>query len=110
MTGIGEMRRRLVLEAPVETPDGAGGVVRTYSAVATMWAAVAPIGASGLASRGDVIADVLGASVTHRIVIRAGREVTIHHRFREATRTFRVLSVRDPDRRFLEILAEERED
>jgi len=110
VTAIGEMRRRLTLEAPVETPDGAGGVVRTHAAVATVWAAVTPLTPAGLAARSDVVADALGASVTHRIVIRAGREVTLRHRLREGERIFRVLSVRDPDRRFLEILAEEREE
>ncbi len=35
MTGPGELRHRLVLEAPVETPDGAGGVTRSYATLAT---------------------------------------------------------------------------
>ena len=63
---IGALNRRLVLEAPVETGDGAGGVVRTYEAVATLWAQVMPVSA-----RDDIAADSLGAVLRHRIVIRA---------------------------------------
>ena len=65
MTAPGELRHRLVLEAPVETPDGAGGVTRSYAALATLWAKMTPV-----AARGDVVADDLAAAVTHRIVIR----------------------------------------
>ena len=45
MTAIGELNRRLVLEAPVETDDGAGGVTRSYATGATVWASIAPFGA-----------------------------------------------------------------
>lgn len=105
MTTIGELNRRLTLEAPVETNDGAGGVVRGYQAVATLWAQVAP-----LRARGDVAADSLGAVVTHRIVIRTPRVVSTLHRLRDGERTFRIVSYRETaDRRFLEIEVEERE-
>jgi SPP1 family predicted phage head-tail adaptor len=98
--------RRLVLEAPVETPDGAGGVTRTYQAVTTVWAQVMPVRAVA-----DVSADSLAADVTHRIVVRAPRTVTTSHRFRDGARIFRVVAYREStDRRFVEIEAEERED
>ena len=45
MTQPGELDRRLTLEAPVETDDGAGGVTRSYQTVTTLWAAVAPVSA-----------------------------------------------------------------
>ena len=41
MIDPGRLNRRLVLEAPVETPDDAGGVTRAYSDVATIWAEIA---------------------------------------------------------------------
>jgi head-tail adaptor len=63
---IGALKRRLVLETPVETSDGAGGVVRTYEARDTLWAQVTPGSA-----RSDVAADSLGAALRFRIVIRA---------------------------------------
>ena len=60
---IGALNRRLELEAPVETGDAAGGVVRTYEAVATLWAQVMPVSA-----RSDIAGDHLGAVLRHRIV------------------------------------------
>jgi SPP1 family predicted phage head-tail adaptor len=98
--------RRLVLEAPVEADDGAGGIVRSFETVATLWANVTPV-----RMRADIAADSLAALVTHRIVVRAPRTITTLNRFRDGTRIFRVVAVRETaDRRFLEIDAEERED
>jgi SPP1 family predicted phage head-tail adaptor len=107
MTDPGELKHRLVLEQPVETPDGAGGVTRSYATVTTLWAAVVPV-----AARGEVIADGLGATVTHRIVVRSGPELTTRHRLREGARVFRIVALRDQDasRRFVEIEAQERVD
>jgi len=65
MTAPGELNRRLVLQAPVETADGAGGVTRSYTPAMTLWASVEPVSA-----RNAVVADAPGATVTHRIVIR----------------------------------------
>jgi SPP1 family predicted phage head-tail adaptor len=99
----GALNRRLTLEAPDETADGAGGVVRDYESVATLWASVEPI-----AARGDVDAAQLGATVTHRIVIRYSSDVTTQHRFRDGARVFRIVTIRERDKRWLDIQAEER--
>jgi SPP1 family predicted phage head-tail adaptor len=105
MTGIGELNRRLTLQEPVETADGAGGVTRTYADVATVWARIDPVSA-----RYDIVAAGAGATVTHRITIRSGPDVTTRHRFTEGARVYRVVAVRDADatRRFRVIHAEER--
>jgi SPP1 family predicted phage head-tail adaptor len=107
MTGPGELRTRLVLEQPVETPDGAGGVARGYASVATLWAALVPVSAQG-----DVVADSLGDDVTHRLVIRFRSDVTTRHRLRAGARIFRIVALRDQDGRgrFLAIDAQERVD
>jgi SPP1 family predicted phage head-tail adaptor len=107
MIDPGELKHRMVLEAPVETPDGAGGVTRAYADSATLWAKVAPV-----AARGNVEADDPGATITHRIVIRSGPEVSTRHRLREGARVFRIVALRDRDGdgRFLEIHAQERVD
>jgi head-tail adaptor len=100
----GDLDRRLVLEAPVEADDGAGGVTRGYGTVTTLWAKVRAVRA-----RADVAADSLAALVTHSIVVRAPRALTTLHRFRDGARIFRVVAFREtPDRRFLAIDAEER--
>ena len=106
MTSAGELKYRLVLEAPLEIADGAGGVTRSYSPVATLWASLTPT-----SDRADSAAAGLGAIVTHRIVIRIGPEVTTRHRFRTGPRIFRIVAVREQDdRNFLAIHAEERAD
>ncbi len=99
----GALNRRLVLEAPAETADGAGGVIRSYEAVATLWASVEPV-----AARGDVVAAQLGATVTHRIAIRYSADITTRHRFRDGARVFRIVAMRERGKRFLDIQAEER--
>jgi SPP1 family predicted phage head-tail adaptor len=105
MTDPGRLNRRLVLEEPVETPDGAGGVTRSFATVATVWAELVP-----LSARGDVVAAETGATVTHRIRVRGGWPITTRHRLRAGTRIFRIVTLRDADAtgRFLEIHAEER--
>jgi len=107
MSAPGRLRHRLVLEAPVETDDGAGGVLRAYENLATVWAAIEPL---GLAEQ--VAAEALGARLTHRIVVRVGFDLTLRHRFKLGERTFRIAAIRDPDEsgRFREISAEERTD
>ena len=106
MTAPGDLNRRLVLEAPSETDDGAGGVVRLYDVVTTLWAQVLPVSA-----RSDVSADSLGAALRYKIIIRVGPGITTRHRFRDAERIYRILTAqKSTNRRFLEIEAEVRED
>jgi SPP1 family predicted phage head-tail adaptor len=105
MIDPGRFNRRLVLEAPIETPDGAGGVTRAFMTLATLWAEMTP-----LAGRADTQAASLGAIATHRILVRAGVDITTQHRLTLDAREFRIVSIRDHDRsgRYIEIHAEER--
>ena len=105
MTDPGKLNRRLTLEAPVENDDGAGGVTRSYTAIATLWASVEPV-----AARGEAVASALGATISHRIRIRYSADITLRHRFRDGARSFRIVAMRDRDQRFLDIDAEERAD
>lgn len=106
MSDPARFNRRLSFEAPVETADGAGGVTRTWQQVVSLWAEVTP-----LTARADISAISLGATVTHRIVIRAGRTVTNRHRFVDGTRIYRVIAARESaDRRLTEITAEQQID
>ena len=104
MSNPGLLRHRLALEAPVESADGAGGVVRSYGSVATLWAEVTPVSAARALE-----AERLGARITHRIGIRFADDITTKHRFRDGNRVFRIVSLRDRDgrKRFLQIEAEE---
>jgi SPP1 family predicted phage head-tail adaptor len=106
MTVAGDLNRRLVLEAPAEADDGAGGVTRLYEVVTTLWAQVVPRSAVS-----STAADRLGAVVRYRVIVRARQEITIKHRFHDGAHIYRIIAVRPTaDRRFLEIEAEERDD
>lgn len=102
---IGTLNRRLALQAPSETDDGAGGVTRDYATVTTLWASVTPH-----STRGDSEAERLGAALRFRIVIRFRNDVTTRHRFIDGAHVYRIIAVRESRRRFLEIDAEERQD
>ncbi|HZP70639.1 MAG TPA: phage head closure protein [Pseudolabrys sp.] len=102
---IGALDRRLTLEAPAETPDGAGGVTRGYADEATLWAQVTP-----LSARADVVAQGAGAALCVRIVIRARAGISTRHRLRDGTRLYRIVAWRESEnRRFLDIDAEAQE-
>lgn len=103
---IGTLDRRLTLQAPGEADDGAGGVIRDYVTVTTLWASVTP-----LSARGDSEAERLGAALRLRIVMRFRGDVTTRHRFVDGAHVYRIVAVRESGRRrFLEIDAEERQD
>jgi SPP1 family predicted phage head-tail adaptor len=103
MTTAGDLNRRLVLDAPADADDGAGGVTTTYQPVTTLWAQVTPAGAAP-----DISADSLGARRRYAIVIRHRDDVTTRHRFQDGGRIYRIAAVQESaDRRFLVITAEE---
>jgi head-tail adaptor len=102
----GDLHRRLALQAPSETDDGAGGVVRDYTTVTMLWAQVLP---QMMVS--DNGADMLGASLRYRIVLRKRDGITLRHRLQEGDVIYRIIAARvSADRRFLEIDAEVRAD
>lgn len=104
MKNPGRMKTRLVVEAPVESDDGQGGVLRSHGPVATVWAAVMPDRVQH-----GVDADADGAVVTLRIVLRGGLGLTLRHRLVDGGRIYRITALSDSaDRRFTEIHAEYR--
>jgi SPP1 family predicted phage head-tail adaptor len=105
-TSIGDLNRRLVLQAPAESADDEGGVTRSYQTVTTLWARVEPLTADA-----DIAAGSLGAALRYQIVVRARDDVTTRHQFVDGAHVYRVIAARlSADRRFLEVEAEERED
>jgi SPP1 family predicted phage head-tail adaptor len=104
MMNIGRFRQRLSLEAPVETPDGAGGVSRSWVVLSPLWGELRPVSLSDVFDH-----DRLNGQVSHRITVRSRIDLTTKHRLKLGTRVFRILSHRTLDAygRFTEILAEE---
>lgn len=88
----GRLKHHIALERPVETPDGSGGVTITWSEVASLWAAIEPVGA---AMRN--LAQQSSETITHRITVRFRNEIASGWRFKKATRTFRIITIHDPD-------------
>lgn len=103
------LTRKLVLEAPERTPDGAGGFTTTWTVLGTLWAEVKP--GTGR-ERAAEFATV--ARIPYRITLRAAPEGAPsrprpEQRFRTGTRIFRILAVTeaDPGARYLTCFAEE---
>ncbi len=101
---IGRMRRRLVLEAPVASPDGLGGATKGFEAVAALWAQVEWISGTEAWRQGRP-----EQSRNYRITMRWRGDVDAGRRLRDGDRIFDIRSAADPDgaRRRLVCLAEE---
>ena len=91
---IGEMRARLALEGPVETPDLAGGVLRSWAVVAYVWSDVATLNAQQ-----RLEAEQIGQTVTHRVTLRWRAGLTTKQRLRRGAQIFLIRGVQDPDDR-----------
>ncbi|KQS77464.1 hypothetical protein ASG25_03410 [Rhizobium sp. Leaf384] len=94
----GRMTARMNLEVPVETPDGQGGMSRTFVPTGPLWALIEPRVALIVDRRDERVVDV-----EHDVWIRHRTGVTPGMRFRKGTRLLVVLSAFDPDetRRYL---------
>ncbi|AUC51878.1 phage tail protein [Sagittula sp. P11] len=96
---VATLNRRLVLEAPQDVPDGAGGYARLWSVVGTLWARVEPHsgrqtnGEAGAISSAGFTVTVRGAPVGHSSRPVAGQ------RFRMASRVFAIEAVTEAEPR-----------
>lgn len=88
----GAFAARLVLERPVETPDGQGGVMRTFEPLGAVWARIEPVTALARETAGSQ-----RMTVTHRIHLRARDDLRAAMRFRKGGRLFSIHTVFDPD-------------
>jgi SPP1 family predicted phage head-tail adaptor len=91
---IASMRLRMTIEAPNDTLDDAGALVRAYSPLATVWAQVTPLSGEArfVASRQEQAIDFLAR-------IRWRSDVTGEMRMVAGTRKLLIHSVHDPDER-----------
>ncbi|HEV7259719.1 MAG TPA: phage head closure protein [Bosea sp. (in: a-proteobacteria)] len=91
-TAVGALRRRLVLEAAVTSPDGLGGQTQSFETVAALWAQVEWLGGGEHWRRGRP-----EQAATHRITMRWRAGVEAGQRLRDGERLFDIRSVADPD-------------
>ena len=101
---IGTRSRRFTLELPLESPDGFGGVIRTYAAGPQVWGMM-----EMLSGAERIRADRPEQSLTHRITLRYREGVTGAMRLSAGLRRFAIRAASDPDgsRRDLVCLVEE---
>lgn len=89
---IARMRRRLVIEAAAETPDGAGGADMAFVAMGAAWANVEWL-------RGDERwrADRFEQAGQYRVTIRHRGDLTAGMRFRDGGKIYGIKAAGDPD-------------
>lgn len=100
----GALRRRIEILQPADVDDGAGGVVRGFASLATVFAAIEPVSAAE-AREGAA----LGLKRLWKVTVRARGDLSGGHRILWSGRTLDVLSVRPLDASGLyeELLCEE---
>ncbi|MEN8917627.1 MAG: head-tail adaptor protein [Octadecabacter sp.] len=103
------LNRQLVLEAPTQVSDGAGGYTQDWTALGTLWASVTA--RSGREAAG--VAAPL-SRVAYKIIVRAAptgsdARPVANQRFRDGARRFVILAVAedDADARYLNCTAQE---
>lgn len=104
MIRAGELRHRVRIERPVDTPDAVTGqAVRDWPLEATVWAAIRPLSAREILAR-----DQVQAEVTHHIVMRY-RALSSAWRIVFEGRVFEIAAVRNIEERgrMLDVLAVE---
>ena len=105
MIDPGRLKTRLAIQAPDETDDGQGGVTRSFTTLATVWASVTPVAVRS--TDGGIEADAEGAAVRYRIILRSNFILSLQHRLVDGARIFRLTAIRDAgDRRFIALDAE----
>lgn len=100
----GWIAHRILIEAPVMTPDGFGGAALSFQPLVSVWAAVTPLRAEALTD-----ADRTSGRITHRLTIRWRDDIKGGMRVRHRQRLFAIDTVVDPDERgrYLVIAARE---
>ncbi len=103
------LTRRLVLEAPVRVPDGAGGVLESWTSLGALWADLRPRTGRERAVAGEPV-----STMAYRIVVRGAPEGSLQRpapdqRFRDGARIYRIRAVAeyDPAGRYLTCFADE---
>lgn len=103
MTRIGQLNRRLTLEAPIAVSDGVGGTSLAWRPMAKLWAEVR----SRLGDKGQW-AEAVASEATHLIRIRRTRQLASNMRFSEGERIFEIRSVIEDGRHWTDCLCREK--
>lgn len=101
---IGDLDKRVIIQAVSRTSDGAGGSTVTWTDAATTWASIEPV-----SGHEPYVAQALRGRVTHKVRMRHRPGVTPANRLLHGTRVFNVQAALDDreEGRFLLLLCEE---
>lgn len=102
MIDPGRFKWRLTLEAPIDTPDGAGGATRTWQTVAQIWGVLEPTSGTD-----RLVDQSLEEAITHRLILRRRTDLSTDSRFRLGARLFRLRAVHEPEPGYSLALLEE---
>lgn len=90
----GALRQRIDLQSAVETRDAIGGVIRTWSTIATVWGEIRPMNSHETVANRQVV-----GRITHFIKIRHYAALRQTWRVKYGTRTFNITGIRNIDER-----------
>ena len=90
----GSLRRRLTIEAPMETADESGGYARSWTSLAQVWASV-----EAISMRREFVALREANYATHKIQTRWRPDINGAMRFRDGARIFMIITAQDADTR-----------
>lgn len=104
MTAIGDLNKRIILQAQTRVSDGMGGSTVTWVAVCAIWAGVWPISAIE-----QVRAGMPTMVATHRVRIWYRSVLSVSWRVLYNGRYFSIVSKTDPSEshEFIELLCKE---
>lgn len=99
------MNKRVTVQRPVRTADGAGGNEISWENVATVWAALSPV-----SGKEDLVHGRLKGEVTHKVTVRYRSGLTTEMRLLLGDRVLDIRAVIDPQERhrFLDLYCLER--
>jgi SPP1 family predicted phage head-tail adaptor len=91
---IGALRHRVTIEEKAAAPDGGGGVSESWSALATVWAAIETLEGAEVLRAEQIVGEA-----RFRLRIRYRADITPAMRVRLGARTLGIESVADADGR-----------
>lgn len=101
---IGDLKKRVTLQAPTKVSDSMGGFVNSYSDMATVYAAIWPVSAAD-----QIQAQATVLVVSHRIRIRYRSVLKTSWRVSWGGRYFTIVSIIDPnmEHKYLDLMCKE---
>uniref|UniRef100_A0A6H1ZBS3 Putative head-tail joining protein n=1 Tax=viral metagenome TaxID=1070528 RepID=A0A6H1ZBS3_9ZZZZ len=101
---IGDLNKRIEIQAPTRVSDGMGSFTETWSTIATVFCALWPLSATE-----TVQSMQTGMTISHRIRVRWRSVLRPSWRLKFGQRYFNIVSILNPGERneYLDILAKE---